>query len=554
MAHHWQASMQWSQMEAMLETDVALLRSQLNALPIWDPDLQVRLRQAESERWANADGAQTLVPGPWRREVAPEGGALECSSQVQGESLAVLAGEARTPDVDSVVGMQVYLVIVWRGQTSVPTGLPLPRAADARGERLLRQRVLEILAAEAEESIPAAQVFEVAMLTVGLLHLASGIKAQAFVHSGDKVPVSLKVKPDYTMTVQVGHVEHVGRGTWACSRYLSASLDDAAPLHLGFELVGPCRSPIVPAVANRAMGSEGEKLWLSGTSGRDGLRDLLSGMLSGFVCKIVEYPADTIKVLEQTGGNRFNGPIDCFLKTAAESGVLSLYRGLAAPLLGSMAECASLFTSYGYMKRLLGVNEEDATPVPFWKLVISGGGSGFASSCVLTPVELIKCRLQAQLNSAGSQKYKGPIDCIARTVREEGVTGLWRGNLSTLAREIPGNMAWFGVYEAGMRLVQSARGDARKKDVPLYWSALSGSAAGVAYWALPFPADTVKSKIQTDVRFHSSSFSSVFKTVVKEEGFAGLYRGCAITCLRAIPSHALVFYFYEVADRFLLQF
>jgi len=304
------------------------------------------------------------------------------------------------------------------------------------------------------------------------------------------------------------------------------------------------------------MGEKSDK-WLSGSSGKDLLRDLLSGMLSGFVCKIVEYPADTIKVLEQTGGNRFSGPIDCFSKTVAESGVLSLYRGLAAPLLGSMAECASLFVSYGYGKKVLGVNEEAATlsnPVPFWKLVLSGAGSGFASTCVLTPVELIKCRLQAQIKSSGSENYKGPIDCIARTVREEGVTGLWRGNLSTLAREVPGNMAWFGVYEAGMRSVQRARGDERKKDVPLYWSALSGSAAGVAYWAVPFPADTVKSKIQTDSRFQNASFSSVFKTIVKEEGLAGLYRGCAITCIRAIPSHALVFYFYEVADRFLLQF
>ena len=140
-----EAPLQWSQMEAALEADVALLRSQLNAMPIWDPDLQVRLR-----RWANADGAQTLTQGPWRREVAPEGGALECSSLVQGESLAMLSGEAagraqsaayvwvyrfphaaaaaaqlayhpslaatatalraavlcRTPDMDSVIGMQ----------------------------------------------------------------------------------------------------------------------------------------------------------------------------------------------------------------------------------------------------------------------------------------------------------------------------------------------------------------------------------------------------------------------------------------------------------------
>lgn len=70
----------------------------------------------------------------------------------------------------------------------------------------------------------------------------------------------------------------------------------------------------------------------------------------------IEKPSP--QVLEQTGGNRFSGPIDCFFKTVTESGALSLYRGLTAPLLGSMAECASLFTSYGYAKKVLGVNEE----------------------------------------------------------------------------------------------------------------------------------------------------------------------------------------------------
>eukprot|EP00913_Durusdinium_trenchii_P014825 g13902.t1 len=215
----------------------------------------------------------------------------------------------------------------------------------------------------------------------------------------------------------------------------------------------------------------------------DGLRDLFSGMVSGFICKVVEYPADTIKVLEQTGGSRFSGPLDCFSKTLAESGFFSLYRGLSAPLLGSMAECASLFVSYGYVKKFLGVDEEAATlsaPVPFWKLVLAGGGSGFASTCVLTPVELIKCRLQAQLNQpTTSQSYRGQSHCV-----------VW-GEAQQLEK---------------------------KKDVALQWSALSGSAAGVAYWALPFPADTVKSKIQTDARFQSQSFISVFKTILKEDG------------------------------------
>ena len=42
-------------------------------------------------------------------------------------------------------------------------------------------------------------------------------------------------------------------------------------------------------------------LWLSGSARKDGARDLLSGMISGFFCKIIEYPFDTIKVLEQRG-------------------------------------------------------------------------------------------------------------------------------------------------------------------------------------------------------------------------------------------------------------
>ena len=72
-----------------------------------------------------------------------------------------------------------------------------------------------------------------------------------------------------------------------------------------------------------------------------------------------------------------------------------------------------------------------------WKYVLAGGGSGCCSTCVLTPVELVKCRLQAQIGArappAGAPPlFAGPTDVIARTVRAEGLAGLFRGNLSTL--------------------------------------------------------------------------------------------------------------------------
>ena len=48
--------------------------------------------------------------------------------------------------------------------------------------------------------------------------------------------------------------------------------------------------------------------------------------------------------------------------------------------------------------------------------------------------------------------------------------------------------------------------------------------------------------------------TQVFRAVVREEGVAGLYRGCFITCARAVPSHAAIFYLYEVASQRLAKY
>ena len=47
---------------------------------------------------------------------------------------------------------------------------------------------------------------------------------------------------------------------------------------------------------------------------------------------------------------------------------------------------------------------------------------------------------------------------------------------------------------------------------------------------------------------------AVKREVWREEGVAGLYKGCAITCARAVPSHAAIFYLYEVASQQLAKY
>ncbi len=52
-------------------------------------------------------------------------------------------------------------------------------------------------------------------------------------------------------------------------------------------------------------------------------------------------------------------------------------------------------------------------------------------------------------------------------------------------------------------------GYASKQDVPLYFNALAGSAAGIAYWGIPYPADSIKSRIQTDPTMAQRGFFDV---------------------------------------------
>ena len=66
----------------------------------------------------------------------------------------------------------------------------------------------------------------------------------------------------------------------------------------------------------------------------------LAGTIGGFVCKIVEYPLDTIKVQVQTQtvakGQVPESPLSMLLRLLRKDGFMGLYRGIPSPLLGSM--------------------------------------------------------------------------------------------------------------------------------------------------------------------------------------------------------------------------
>lgn len=145
----------------------------------------------------------------------------------------------------------------------------------------------------------------------------------------------------------------------------------------------------------------------------------------------------------------------------------------------------------------------------------------------------------------------GPFALVLDTVRQHGLRGLWLGQTGTLFRETGGSAAWFGAYETSTRLWLKHYHPAgsTKADLTTVQLMTSGALAGVSYNVILFPADSVKSSMQTWAELNPGaarvSFGATAKNIWKTRGFRGLYAGCGLTCLRSGPSSAMIFLIYQ---------
>lgn len=115
--------------------------------------------------------------------------------------------------------------------------------------------------------------------------------------------------------------------------------------------------------------------------------------------------------------------------------------------------------------------------------------------------------------------------------------------MGTFFRETAGGAAWFGAYEYVCLLTRKYRGRETNSTAELM---LAGACAGVAYNGALFPADTVKSRMQTEaIGVKSRGFWTVGREIYSQGGIKALYRGCGITVLRSAPSSAIIFTVYE---------
>ena len=209
---------------------------------------------------------------------------------------------------------------------------------------------------------------------------------------------------------------------------------------------------------------------------------------------------------------------------------------MAAPLFTTGFLNAALFTLSAISKRIVRFmyNMNDIEPLSVFQVVISSQITAPFYVSLVVPIEQIKIKLQLQKDGA-SRLYKGPLDCAVKIVRSDGVLGLWRGFVPTLGMRLAGLPAYFGGYEFSKQMLVKPGEQATSLEL-----LLSGGIAGIAFWSVIFPLDTLKTKMQSNSNHKGSFFSSV-TGVWKSEGAAGFYKGFLPCILRAFPANAFCF-------------
>jgi len=275
-------------------------------------------------------------------------------------------------------------------------------------------------------------------------------------------------------------------------------------------------------------------------------------MMEALVC----HPLDTIKVRMQLSrrarqpGAKRRSFIKTGMEIARKETPLGLYKGLGAVMTGIVPKMAIRFTSYEYYKQLLA---GQAGQVTGGANFLAGLAAGVTEAvAVVTPMEVVKIRLQAQFHSMADPldvpKYRNAAHAFYTVLREEGPGALWRGVSLTALRQGTNQAANFTAYTELKDRLQKSRSDP-SAPLPGWQTAMIGLISGAVGPFTNAPIDTIKTRLQRNPGEPGQSawfrISSIGKMMYKQEGVRAFWMGITPRVMRVAPGQAVTFAVYE---------
>jgi len=165
--------------------------------------------------------------------------------------------------------------------------------------------------------------------------------------------------------------------------------------------------------------------------------------------------------------------------------------------------------------------------------------------------------LENNTNTQNTKLYRGLFRSFPQIIKDEGISGLYKGFGPSVLRE--------GVY-AGLRMglyepIKTLFGENTAQGVQLsFWkNCICGAFSGAIGAALANPTDVAKIRMQAEGKLQFgqkplyTSTWNAFSTIYKQEGFKGLYKGTLPTTQRAFIISAAMMPTYDHTKHWLLE-
>ncbi|WFC99718.1 mitochondrial FAD carrier protein flx1 [Malassezia yamatoensis] len=282
--------------------------------------------------------------------------------------------------------------------------------------------------------------------------------------------------------------------------------------------------------------------------------------------------------------------LDALRGIVRKDGLVGLYRGVVPNIVGNASSWGLYFLFYTRIKEYMSgdTSMQNGQPLNAAQHLAAATGSGVITAILTNPIWVVKTRMfTTQANSTqhppstagthsatsvphlagtpgianGSRQapvvYRGLIDGLVRTTREEGLRGLYKGvGLAVIG--VSNGAVQFMAYEQ-LKQWRCKQQLNRTTDLHHYsrgeldqvklsnteYTILSGAAKLFAI-TLTYPYQVVRARVQTQAVAHRYPNAWVcMQRTFREEGLRGFYRGFATNAIRILPSTCVTFVAYE---------
>jgi len=155
-----------------------------------------------------------------------------------------------------------------------------------------------------------------------------------------------------------------------------------------------------------------------------------AGALAGLCQVVVTTPMEFLKIQMQVAGRNQSadaggGALSVAMKLIRAKGIAGIYKGTGATIIRDVPFSCIYFPLFAYLNSK-GYGADGAKPA-FYHSLGSGLLAGMVAAGAVTPLDVIKTRLQVLKRAEGEPTYNGFMDAAQKILKNEGVPAFFKG-------------------------------------------------------------------------------------------------------------------------------